>query len=284
MGVSQYKHITMEIQQISRADILDILFDGRNKDYGAYQLRKTYNRRLTKSLAGMVSVCLLLIGGYTLAGRSHANVKPLDNPTDVILTDAPKEKEKIIIPPVIPKTPPPQVATIRNTIPRVVPNDQVRPEDVPPPDESLNDVKIGTDNVKGDAFDGTVGPPTNGTGAGTVIEAPKHNDEIDKIWTSVEIESSYPAGMPAWLRFVSKNFRVPDEAINNNAAGTVIVQFVVDKEGNVSDVHAVEGPQELRAEAERVIKKSGKWTPAVQNGTKVNSYKRQPITVRVDNE
>jgi protein TonB len=88
--------------------------------------------------------------------------------------------------------------------------------------------------------------------------------------------------MPAWLRFVSKNFHVPDEAINNNAAGTVIVQFVVDKEGNVSDVHAVEGPQELRAEAERVIKKSGKWTAAIQNGAKVNSYKRQPITVKFD--
>jgi protein TonB len=115
-----------------------------------------------------------------------------------------------------------------------------------------------------------------------VIEAPKHDDESDKIWTKVEMESFYPAGMPAWLRFVSKNFHVPDEAINNNAAGTVIVQFVVDKEGNVSDVHAVEGPQELRAEAERVIKKSGKWTAAIQNGAKVNSYKRQPITVKFD--
>jgi len=273
----------MDIQQISRADILDILFDGRNKDYGAYQLRKTYNKRLTRALAGMASICLLLIGGYTLAGRSHANVKPLDNPTDVTLTDAPKEKEKIIIPPVIPK-PQPQVATIRNTIPRVVPNDQVRPEDVPPPDESLNDVKISNSTRQGTADDGSVGPPTNGTGAGTVIEAPKHDDEIDKIWTKVEIESFYPAGMPAWLRFVSKNFHVPDEAINNNVAGTVVVQFVVDKEGNVSDVHAVEGPQELRAEAERVIKKSGRWTAAVQNGAKVNSYKRQPITVKLDSE
>ncbi|MDO6431188.1 energy transducer TonB [Flavitalea sp. BT771] len=274
----------MEIQQISRADILDILFDGRNKDYGAYQLRKTYNKRLTRALAGMASICLLLIGGYTLAGRSHANVKPLDNPTDVILTDAPKEKEKVIIPPVVPKTPPPQVAMIRNTIPRVVPNDQVKPEDVPPPDDDMDKMKIGTANQKGADFDGTPGPPTNGTGAGAVIEAPKHDEEDTKIWTKVEIESFYPAGMPAWLRFVSKNFHVPEEAIANNAGGTVIVQFVVDKEGNVSDVHAVEGPQELRAEAERVIKKSGKWTAAVQNGAKVNSYKRQPITVKIDSE
>jgi protein TonB len=283
MGVSQYKHITMEIQQISRADILDILFDGRNKDYGAYQLRKTYNRRLTKALAGMASICLLLIGGYTLAGRSNTHAKPMDPGPDVNLVDAPKEKEKVIIPPVVPKNPTP-VATIRNTIPRVVPNDQVRPEDVPPPDESLNDVKISNATVEGRADDGLQGPPANGTGAGTVIEAPKHDNEDDKIWRSVEIESFYPAGMPAWLRFVSKNFRVPEEAINNNAGGTVIVQFVVDKEGNVSDVHAVEGPKELRAEAERVIKKSGKWTPAIQNGAKVNSYKRQPITVVVENE
>jgi len=63
-----------------------------------------------------------------------------------------------------------------------------------------------------------------------------------------------------------------------------MVQFVVDKEGNVSDVQAVEGPEALRAEAVRVIKKSGKWTPAIQNGRKVNSYKIQPITVQVQSE
>ena len=60
------------------------------------------------------------------------------------------------------------------------------------------------------------------------------------------------------------------------------MQFIVDKEGAVSDVEAISGPNELRAEAIRVIKKSGKWEPAVQNGRKVKSYKKQPITFRLE--
>ncbi len=276
----------MEIQEISRADILDILFEGRNKDYGAYQLRKTYNRRLARALAGMVSVCLLLIGGYTLAGKGRSKVKLVEMSPDIILADAPAKEKPIIPPPPVVRTPPPPVAMIRNTIPHVVPNDQVRPEDVPPTDDKLNeDVKIGPVNKDGSAFDGTVtGPPVAGTGAGTVIEAPKKQDDDETIFRSVEIESIYPAGMQAWLRFLSKNYRVPEEAISTETSGTVIVQFVVDKEGNVSDVQAVEGPEVLRAEAVRVIKKSGKWTPAIQNGRKVNSYKRQPIIVKLENE
>ena len=63
---------------------------------------------------------------------------------------------------------------------------------------------------------------------------------------------------------------------DNEIQGAVVVQFIVDKGGMVSDVEAISGPQELRDEAVRVIKKSGKWTPAVQNGRQVKSYKKQP--------
>jgi len=272
----------MEKQQIPHADLLDIIFEGRNKEYGAYQLRKTYNGRLTKALTATASICLLLIGGYTLAERGHAVKIDAPNINEVELASVKKE-EPIVIPPQPIKTPP--VAQIQNTIPRVVPNNQVKPEDVPPPVDSLENARIGTVTVKGGLDDGTVGPPVAaGNGAGNVIAQPRHDDDEGTIFRSVEIESTYPDGMQAWLRFVGKNFRVPDEAINNNAGGTVVVQFVVDKEGNVSDVKAVDGPKELWAEAVRVIKKSGKWTPAIQNGRQVASYKRQPITVRLENE
>jgi protein TonB len=272
----------METQKIQHADILDILFDGRNKDYGAYQLRKTYNRRLAKALGATASVCLLLIGGYTLAGRGHAVKAAIPVGPDIEISSLKKE-EAVIPPPVKVVTPP--VAQIRNTIPRIVPADQVKPEDVPPPVDTLENARIGTANIKGDAFDGTVGPPVaaNGNGAG-IIEQPKAQDDDGIIFNKVEIESNYPDGMEAWRRFLSKNFRVPDEAINNNAGGTVVVQFVVDKEGNVSDVNAISGPKELWAEAVRVIKKSGRWTPAVQNGRHVASYKRQPIVVTLSEE
>jgi protein TonB len=112
-----------------------------------------------------------------------------------------------------------------------------------------------------------------------VIEQPKRSEEDTKVYETVEIESYYPGGVESWKRFLLKNFRVPDEV-----SGTVIVKFIVDKEGNVSDVEAISGPDELKAEAVRVIKKSGKWTPAIQNGRKVNSYKKQPIIVRLENE
>jgi len=286
MCVSQLQNIIMEIQQIQQADILDILFEGRNKDYGAYQLRKTYNARLKKSIGLMASICLLLIGGYTLAGKtSKTYVKPYVIDNDPTLVDVAKDKT-VVPPPVIPKPHPMvQVATIQSTIPRIVPNDQVKPTDVPPTQEEQDNVKIGDHTQKGSLDDGTdVAPPSNGGGT-DVVEGPKRQgDEDDGIYRTVEIESLYPGGTPAWQRLMHKNFHVPDEAIDNNISGTVIVQFIVDKEGNVSDVQAISGPELLQKEAVRVIKLSGKWIPAIQNGRKVNSYKRQPITVQLENQ
>jgi len=149
----------------------------------------------------------------------------------------------------------------------------------PPEQTELDDTKIATVNQAGLKDDGIIAPPVSDAGKG-VVEAPKkEEDDADKIFTKVEIESSYPGGDGAWARFLNKNLHYPDEALNNNIEGTVMVQFVVDQEGNVSDVQAVGGPTDggLREEAIRVIKKSGKWTAAVQNGHKVKSYKRQPV-------
>jgi periplasmic protein TonB len=103
------------------------------------------------------------------------------------------------------------------------------------------------------------------------------------IFTKVEIEAAYPGGTQAWLRFLGKNFRYPEDAVNNEIQGVVVVQFKVDMEGNTSDIHAISGPEKggLREEAERIIKISGKWTPAVQNGRMVRSYKRQPMVFRL---
>ena len=100
----------------------------------------------------------------------------------------------------------------------------------------------------------------------------------------MEIESSYPGGPGAWMRYLNKTFRYPQEAQDNEIQGTVVVQFIVDKAGVVSDVEAISGPKELRDEAVRVIKKSGSWTPAVQNGRQVKSYKKQPIQFRLETQ
>jgi protein TonB len=269
----------METSTILTADVLDIIFEGRNKEYGAYDLRRTYTRRLTLSITVMLSVICMFIIGFAFAGKKEQLAKDFIIPPDVILESA-KQKEKPVEPPLPPpmKQPPPpvQVQMKQFTPPKIVPNDQVAEADKPPVNTDLEDVKIGTMNQEGVKGDLVVAPP--GDGNENVIELPKKEEEDwNKTFTKVEIESEYPGGRSAWERFLHKNLNYPQEALDQGVQGFVVVQFIVDKDGSVSNVEVLSGPAELRAEAIRVIKKSGKWTPAVQNGNKVKSYKKQPL-------
>ena len=170
------------------------------------------------------------------------------------------------------------------TPPKIVKDEEVKEEEKPPEVEKLEDTKIGTINQEGVKDEGIVAPPVSDEGKG-VVEAPKKVEEDwDKTFTKVEIESEYPGGAAAWQRYLIKTLRYPQEAQDNEIQGTVVVQFIVDKAGVVSDVEAISGPKELRDEAVRVIKKSGQWTPAVQNGRQVKSYKKQPIQFRLETE
>lgn len=87
--------------------------------------------------------------------------------------------------------------------------------------------------------------------------------------------------MNAWRRYLLKTLQYPENAVQQMIQGMVMVQFVVDKDGTVSQVNAISGPEELNDEAVRVIRKSGKWTPAIQNGREVRSYKKQGIVFRL---
>jgi len=121
-----------------------------------------------------------------------------------------------------------------------------------------------------------------------VVEGPKpkETEDYEKTFVKVEIESEYPGGRSAWLRYLNKNFHYPDEAISNEVQGVVVIQFIVDKEGNVSNVEVISGPDQggLREEAVRVIRKSGTWIPAIQNGRKVKSYKKQPVIFKLETQ
>ena len=272
----------MEIEKIPQADFLDILFEGRNKLYGAYDLRKTYNRRMAKALAFTGSLVLLLAGGYVLAGKIGDKTYKAPVPvTDVSLSEV-NPKEKVELPPP-PKLPPLKIATLAFVIPKIVKDIEVKPNEAPPTQADLTDVRIGTVNQQGIADDGAVAPP-EGDGSRGVVEAPRQKENVDSVFRKVEIESSYPGGDPGWKRFLLKNFVTPEEVIANQISGTVVVQFIVDREGNVSDVHAISGPEEIAREAMRVIRKSGKWIPAIQNGRTVASYKSQPVTIQTQNE
>ena len=275
----------MEANKILGADILDIVFEGRNKEYGAYELRKTYNRRLTIALIGMAVLCVLLFLGYFLSNTISTGDDKAIVVQDVQLEELKQEEKKELPPPPPPKPPdPPKVEMAKFTPPKIVKDEEVKEEEKPPEVEKLEDTKIGTINQEGVKDEGIVAPPVSDEGKG-VVEAPKKVEEDwDKTFTKVEIESSYPGGAAAWQRYLIKTLRYPQEAQDNEIQGTVVVQFIVDKAGVVSDVEAISGPQELRDEAVRVIKKSGQWTPAVQNGRQVKSYKKQPIVFRLETE
>jgi periplasmic protein TonB len=274
--------LTMETEQIPSSDLLDILFDGRNKDYGAYDLRKNYNRRLLKAIASTGVVCLLLAVGYLLAGRPGKS--RLVNPwiVDTFITVmAPPPKELAVIPPKPMRVSPP-IATIQNLIPQIVKEAEIKPEDTPPPTQEQleNAGSIGATTTSGQPGEG---PASTSTGNGQVktSAAPPAAEKEPEDFGPVEIESAYKGGTAAWQRFLVKNFRVPEQAtaVDQPTTATVMVRFIVDTAGNVSNVEALSGPDLLRQEAVRIIKKSGQWMSAIQNGRKVRSYKQQPITV-----
>jgi protein TonB len=275
------KPTIMESNKILDADILDIIFEGRNKEYGAYQLRKSYNRRLTKAMLGMGALIMFLLGGYFLAGLHAAPGGRFMTISDPILTEVnPKKDDPIIIPP---KPEPIQIKTKQFTSIIQIVKD-VKPEERPPEQIEVVDTKIGTINQDGIKDEEITAPPSDGDRG--VVAAPPKTENDDLPFNKVEIESSYPGGMSAWKRYLERNLRVTDEAVNNGIQGTIIVQFIVDREGNVSDVHAISGPEQggLRQEAERVIKKSGKWVPAIQNGRSVKSYKSQSVTFQLGDQ
>jgi periplasmic protein TonB len=113
-------------------------------------------------------------------------------------------------------------------------------------------------------------PPTSGKTAITV--------DTDSTFAKVEFESEFPGGAAGWRTYLTENLHYPKKAVRKNIQGTVVVQFIVGKDGKVSDVQVIRSVDPLLdEEAMRLIKNSPNWTPALQSGKKVKSYKKQPI-------
>jgi protein TonB len=283
------KEQLMETKNILNADVLDILFDGRNKEYGAYDLRRTYNKRIVTSITVMLSSVCIVSMSFAFAGKKTSDdITYMTKDIELASVETPKKPIETPPPPA-PKPPAPpehvDLKTIKNTAYDIVADDKVPENEKPPQVADLENAVIGTFNKEGDESDGTViAPPGDPNGTTGVTNITREPEETNDPLMKVEIESEYPGGITAWQRFLNRNLHYPQDAVDNEIQGTVVVQFIVDKEGNVSDVEAVSGPPELKAEAVRVIKKSGKWTPAIQNGRKVKSYKKQPTGFRISAE
>jgi periplasmic protein TonB len=106
----------------------------------------------------------------------------------------------------------------------------------------------------------------------------------DRTFTKLEVEAEYPGGLTSWHQYLVQNLHYPHKAKRHSIEGTVVVQCIVHKQGLVSDIQAIAGPEELREEAVRLVKDSGKWTPGTQNGHIVRSYKKIPIEFKLSTE
>jgi len=282
----------MDTNKILTADVLDIVFEGRNKSYGAYELRKTYSSRLKKSLlitglavAGIVASAAVLNKSKTTLSEELKN----DGYVITEIKEEPEEKK----PEPIPEEQKPQeqpqqqlveqlqLQTIQSTTPVIVDDNQVK--DPPPSQDDLKNLKIDLQtNLDGALDKGIANPPKildNGTG----IIPEKKNPEPD-IWEKVEIEASFEGGPKAWESFLRRNLDAEVPPNNGAPEGryTVIVQFVVDENGAVSDLRPLtQHGFGMEQEALRVLRKASKWKPAQQNGRLVKAYRRQPITFEV---
>ncbi len=274
----------MDINKILGADILDIIFEGKNKQYGAYELRKTYNKRLTKALAITAAIALLVFLSsvfYNIMGRNKKQS------FDVVDTQMAEIKKNDPTPPPPPPPPPPkpppppEVNQVKFTPPKIVKDEEVKPEEKI--EEIKDDQKISTKTVESENKEQIIQAPVEDKGT-QVVEVKKDDDE-NKIFNKVEVEAAFPGGDAAWRNYLQKNLN-PEVPVENNAdAGTytVIVKFVVSKDGSLSDVSCETDPGHgMCQEAIRVIKKTRNWTPAIQNGRNVNAYRRQPITFQVE--
>ena len=268
------------------AELLDILFEGKNKAYGAYELRKTYDKRITTAMISMAFFCLLFFLSQLLANKKD-NVRNRIAVTGVKLSDLKPDKtpEPIQVKP--PKAEPQRVATLQYTPPLIVKDAEVK--DPPPAMEKLDDTRIGLANEDGAKDIGFVAPPVEAsTGAVEAIKKPVEED-YEKTFFKVEKEARFPGGLEGWKRYLERNLNANVASDDGAPAGyyMVKVQFIVDKDGNISNVQAIEVPKACPGcgpESVKIIRKGPKWEPAIQNDRKVNYQAVQIITFQVAEE
>jgi protein TonB len=245
----------------------DIVFENRNKEYGAYTMRKKYNRTVMWGLLiGLIIMLTAVITPYvrakTLEGRERkkerevvAQMENLETP-DELKVELPEE------PP-----PPQQQQQVKYVAPEVV--DTVKPEDqvkIMVADEAVSNIQD-QEVVE-------------------VIEQQK--EEVEEyeppaeVFIVVEEMPSFPGGDEALLKFIYDNIKYPDIALENQIQGKVIVRFCVTYKGTIDQVSVLRGVDPaLDAEAIRVVKLLPQWKPGKQGGKPVNVWYIVPITFQL---
>jgi len=262
----------------SKLDILDqkwidVVFAGRNKAYGAYELRRDNGRNTRTALIIGVLVFVFIISFNTILNAIEGFIpkaKEKVKITNVVLTAPPVDLKKPPPPPP-PEPPKPKVDQVKFPPPIVKPDVEVKEK--PPTIEELKVADPGQKNIKGDKnADVTIDEPVGNSDTKVTEEDP------NKIFTSVEQVPEPAGGMEAFYRYLGKAIKYPAIARENNTQGRVIVSFVCERDGSLTDVKVARGIGDgCDEEAVRAVRNSPHWKPGIQNGRPVRVAYSVPV-------
>ena len=278
---------------LSSREWCDLVFEGKNKDFGAYVIRtestKRHNMAVLWTLIGAVAVGLLSWGLITankiLEERRLANQ---GDQTEIFMdlnTEEPEaEPEQQRVEPEKPEVLPEEVLkSVKVTELQIVEDDKVKKEDEIKTQDELKETETAfgqKDNEKG-TEDRNV---TRTLKEEVVVEKPveKKEEKHEEIFRSVEQMPQFPGGEAALMKYLQSHINYPPMAAENNVQGRVVVQFVVDKTGKVGEVKVVRSvDKDLDKEAVRVCKSLPKFTPGRQNGQAVSVWYTLPVTFKL---
>lgn len=266
----------MTNSEILKADILDILFEKRNKDYGAYALRRGYNQRLLIATTVALSLIILLVVINTFSNKYSAPV-PVIQQHIVELKEVVIAQEKLKQPekPKLPQKPVQKIATQKFTsVVQIKPDKDVK--DKVPDLAKLDDSKISGETTAGKKDDGIPKEPEKkmNTGGGDG----DNTTETQSVFNPEEKDPEFPGGPDALRKFLASNLQTPGD-LEQGERKIVKIRFKVDKDGSVNTFEIItSGGNDYDHEVVRVCKKMPHWVPAIQNGINVPVSYVLPVT------
>ena len=275
---------------LSSKEWIDLVFDGKNQEYGAYELRKASVSRHNKAMLVIVIVlvAVALLGFLANTVLEKAEEGPGDQTeqalAEFVTEEAPEEEPEEELQRVeeqIPEALPEEILnTTKMTELAIVPDEQVTEEIKSQDEMKETDVAVGTTN-----FDqGTDDINVTREHINEVIVEEKKPEPVDdnKVFEVVEQKPQFPGGDAALLKYISDNIRYPAAAQENGIQGRVVVRFVVTKSGKVGDVQVMRSKDpDLDREAVRVVKTLPAFVPGKMNGHSVNVWYTLPVTFKL---
>lgn len=265
----------MEIQ--SYCFTANEVFESRNKSYGAYLIRKFYEPRVLLSLlAGIILFSIFILSIYAASMKKEDKKEEVKIKVDLKNIQPPPSNTKTPPPPPVEPPPPPKVA-MEKFLPPEVTEKETEAEEFKSQEDLENKV-AGEKTQEGNT---TEVPPTFDDSPGEetkIVETPDEN----QVFTAVEQTADFPGGTAELQKFLAENIKYPKQANRMGIEGRVIAQFVVEKDGSITDARVLKGiGGGCDEEALRVVQMMPRWSPAKQNGRPVRYKQTLPVVFRL---